>query len=271
MQSLNINRTVQLVEVLQDLFEGLKESTAATVDAIVGDAVTFVGDFSRFTFTENPANNTEKILVVTKGAESNFFEKCTLIDGSTVSAFMADDSSLALEVGDALTIKEAAPFFFEGTQSSVYLLQKAQPAAVLLNPQGHTLEYSETSNGLNASYNRVQLIFTDFSNDFETGNDSLMDLSKGFVNSNYVDYVQKPLGAWVAKFLAALDGYTFTNGVVRATVEHDTTTATANFVEFFGQQSSFPDTELENISGWVLDLNIKLIGAACLGSAQIGD
>ena len=271
MQSLNINRTVQLVEVLQDLFEGLKESTAATVDAIVGDAVTFVGDFSRFTFTENPANNTEKILVVTKGAESNLFEKCVLVDANTVTAFMRDDSSLALEVGDVLTLKEAAPFFFEGTQSSVYLLQKAQPAAVLLNPQGHTLEYSETSNGLNASYSRVQLIFTDFSNDFETGNDSLMDLSKGFVNSNYVDFVQKPLAAWVSKFLAALDGYTFTNGVVRATVEHDTTTATANFVEFFGQQSSFPDTELENISGWVLDLNIKLIGAACLGSAQIGD
>lgn len=260
MQSTNVNKHNPLINIVNQVVDECRVTATATVINTDNEVVTIEGEFDELIFSENPCNPFAKQLAFEFGGNTVIFNKAVLVDASTIT--VPANSNLFLAVDDIVNIKEVDPFLFKGTLKAVAMLQKAQPACIMLAGTPSKTEESEFYSSQDADFSRVQFVFSDFSADFQDKLGSIGELDSGYIGQDYQIYIEKPLAAFISKFKAKLSGYVFEGEGVTTTVE--VSSSSDSFVEFFGRQDNFPDTELENISGWVLDMNIKLYNQTCL-------
>ena len=261
-QSNNVRSTIQLTEVVEQAINDIRSITTAIVTDVANGLVTLTGDFSSFVFSCNPANNLDKYLLVTFGGNTQEFQKCKLTESGTVT--IPRNRSFPLVVNDEVEVLEQSPFYFEGTQTSIGLLNQAQPAIVLLNPASKNTTFSNSAMALTDRYS-VQIMFTDFSEDYRRGNGSFVGTVKGYNNDYYVQYIQKPLAVYVSRLLKKLNHYIYTNGAIKVTVTLEDESFKEQFMEFMGTQHSPAFNAITaNVSGWVVNLNLTLHNAACI-------
>lgn len=246
MQSLNLNKTHTVTEIFAEVIDSLKASTSASYS---GNGE-FEGDFSKFIFTENPANAFETCLEVGSKTQNG----CKLVTESKIKV----KDSRGYTIGNTYLIKERAPFFYDCNVKEVNGVETAQPAIWIPRPQEITLTNSNAQSL--ATEANLLLVLSDNSDheNWRVGDER----STGFYENKFNTYVEKPLNLRLNKLLDRLDNYLYTNGFTsQITITGD---VKQTFVRRFGESVGLVNLGFDaNLSGMTVEIPIKIYSTHC--------
>jgi hypothetical protein len=254
MKSANVDSSITVSEVIESVINSIRETTTAVYE---GYGV-FSVFFDSFIFSENPANGMGKWLKVGEVAEP--FKKCVLIESGKIKV---PNLPRSFEVGETYTITEADPFFYDGYIKEMNLVEMAYPAIWMPRPQTENIAGS-FGESLQTDIN-LTLMFGDLS-DGKGWRDNI-GLSKGNVERPFREYIEKPVGLLLRKFINKLDHFVYESGHSRVTVlfQNDKISAKSIFIRRFGEQTGLVALGFdENISGFTVEIALSFANIACI-------
>ncbi len=247
-----------ITSLLNQIVSNMRASVPATATATAGR---FAGDFSRFKFSGNEKNSREKEVLVS-GAKEFIYRKAAMAGNDLLIPFSGTEPDARylrnLPEGTTVQISETTPFFFEGGKKELNLLDTYTPAIMLLAPQDEQVEFSVTEGTIDSTFERLELLFCDYSDDQNTGSGNLAGPVRGFVNSYYEQKIREPLQKIINEFLRRLHDYE--SDGLRTEVSN----ISRVWQPYWGADGVFQVDGFDaNLSGFIVTFDLKIFNSGC--------